>query len=70
MDEFISYLEDAGCDQDLISEICRLYTGGEKGTVISRLRRHRCMLMDELHESQEKVDRLDFVLRKISKSQS
>ncbi len=69
MDELISYLKDADCDSDLISEICRLYKGGNEGVAIQKLRRHRCVLMDELHVSQRKVDCLDFLLQKMAKSQ-
>ncbi len=67
MEQLISYLNDAGCSADCISEICRLYENGEKEMIVRKLRRHRCTLMNELHESQEKVDRLDFLLRLVSR---
>ena len=70
MDELISYLRDAGCGTDCIAEICRLCAHGEKESAVRRLRRHRRALMDELHESQRKVDCLDFLLRKLSKPQT
>ena len=68
MEELISYLNDAGCGADLIAEICRLCESGDSGMMVQKLRRHRCTLMDELHESQRKVDCLDFLLWKLSKS--
>ena len=67
MEDFISCLNDAGCDKELISEVCRLYECGDNGMVIRKLRRHRSTLMDELHSSQKKVDCLDFLLRKLAK---
>lgn len=70
MDDFIFCLNDAGCDKELISEVCRLYECGDKGMVISKLRHHRSTLMDELHSSQKKVDCLDFLLRKLAKSKN
>lgn len=70
MDELISCLNDVGCDEELISEICRLYECGDNAMVIRRLRRHRSSLMDELHGSQKKVDCLDFLLRKLTKSEN
>lgn len=68
MNEIIQNLTDAGCDEGQISEICRLYESGDYETVIQKLRRHRCGLMDKLHESQGEVDCLDFLLRKIEKA--
>ena len=70
MDELMAYLKDADCGADLIAEICRLYEHGDSEMVIRKLRRHRCALMDEVHESQRKVDCLDFLLQKITKSQN
>ncbi len=68
MEELISCLRDADCGAELISEACRLYESGERAILIARLRRRRCDLMDEMHESQRKVDCLDFLLQKISKT--
>lgn len=66
MDEMISYLQDADCSPDLISDVCRLCETGDKETAVRKLRRHRAALMDELHGSQRKVDCLDFLLRKMA----
>ena len=66
MDELITCLADAGCGEELITEVCRLYEHGDRIAVIRKLRRHRCRLMDELHGSQKKVDCLDLLLRKLS----
>ena len=67
MEELILTLQDAGCDPQRISEICQLYAHGDTQSVIKRLRRHRCELMDTVHESQKKVDCLDLLLRELSK---
>lgn len=69
MNEIIQNLTDAGCDSGQITEICRLYESGDYGAVIRKLRRHRCDLMDKLHENQGEVDCLDFFLRKVEKAQ-
>ena len=68
MDELIENLKDAGCDSEQISQLCRLYESGDLRVVIQKLRRHRCDLMDKLHERQGEVDRLDFLLRKVEKA--
>ncbi len=70
MEDFISCLTDAGCDKELISEVCRLYKRGDNEMVIRKLRHHRNILMDELHCGQKKVDCLDFLLRKLAKSEN
>ncbi len=62
-------MKDAGCDREIIIEICQLYTDGQIQDAVKVLRRHRCNLMEQLHESQSKVDCLDFLIRKMEKSQ-
>lgn len=69
MNEIIQNLTDAGCDSEQITELCRLYESGDFQAVIQKLRRHRCDLMDKLHENQGAVDCLDFFLRKVEKIQ-
>ena len=67
MDEFTLNLKDAGLKSERISEIRRLYESGDIPAVIRNLRVYRRGLMTELRKSQEKVDCLDFLLRKIGK---
>ena len=47
-------------DEDL-----RLYRAGRLEELRKALRKQRCALMDEVHESQRKVDRIDTVIRQI-----
>ena len=47
-------------DEDL-----RLYRAGRLEDLRKALRKQRCALMDEVHESQRKVDRIDTVIRQI-----
>ena len=63
-------MKDAGCDKETIGTVCRLYDGGQVEDAVKVLRRHRCALMDEVHESQSKVDCLDFLLRNIEKGRA
>lgn len=69
MEELAVNLKDAGCDAECISEICQLYEIGDMQGVIKKLYSRRCDLMNELHESQGKLDCLDFLIRKIRKNQ-
>lgn len=53
-------LKDAGCSEDIISEIisCR------KSNVQERiLKNHRAALLDEMHTSQKRIDILDYIIR-------
>lgn len=70
MDELTQSMKDAGCDKETIGTVCRLYDGGQVEDAVKVLRRHRCALMDEVHESQSKVDCLDFLLRNIEKGRA
>lgn len=57
----------AGCDMEIITKICRLYADGQVHDAVKILRRHRCHLIEQLHESQSKVDCLDFLVRQMEK---
>lgn len=63
-------MKDAGCDRKTITKICRMYADGQIQDAVKVLRWHRCHLMEQLHESQNKVDCLDFLVRRMEKSQS
>ncbi len=63
----IQNLKDAGCGPQTIEKVCKLYRSGQIPETIKMLRRHRCNLMDSLHESQGKVDCLDFLVRRMEK---
>ena len=60
-------MKDAGCDKEVITKICRLYADGQVQDAVKMLRRHRCHLIEQLHESQSKVDCLDFLVKKKKK---
>lgn len=63
----VQNLKDAGCSTDEISTICRLYDAGQVQEAVRVLRRHRCGLMDNLHESQNRVDCLDYLVYQMEK---
>lgn len=63
---FDTALKDAGCSDEYIDELCRMYESGDIQAVAVKLRRYRQVLMDKLHKSQEEVDCLDYLLRKLS----
>ena len=61
-------LKDAGCSPATVDAVCALCAAGCTAEAVAALRRHRCRLMDALHQSQEKVDRLDYLLRQLERA--
>ena len=66
----LSNLEDTGCGKDAIERAAHIYKAKDKSELVRYLKCCRCGLMDELHESQRKVDRLDFLIRRLEKSKT
>lgn len=60
-------LSDAGCSETVIREIMALSKNGRIPEALQEMKRDRCRLMDELHESGRKVDCLDFLIRQTEK---
>ena len=60
-------LSDAGCGESVIKEIIRLSENGRIAEALQKMKKDRCRLMDELHESGRKVDCLDFLIRQTEK---
>ncbi len=55
-------LRDAGCDETAIQQYFRLEeTGNVKGQ-LCLLFRHRAVLLDRLHQDQNKIDCLDYLI--------
>ncbi len=61
-------LEESG-GGDIAAEAGGLYRDGKMDGLLKLLRRKRCDLIDEMHASQRKVDRLDYVIRRAEKAQ-
>lgn len=60
-------LTDAGFSGEAISEAVRLCEAGQKKDLVRFLRVRRCDLIEELHESQKKIDRFDYIIRQTEK---
>ena len=67
-DTFLTNLEDAGCRDEEVKKAKMLYEAGDIEALIRYLRKCRCSRMDELHESQRKVDCLDYLIRQTAKT--
>ena len=54
---------DAGCGDSYIADISRLIEAGQNDEAIRKLRLCRCGMIEEMHEKQRKLDRLDHLIR-------
>ena len=63
----IDSLSDMGLTDEQKKTAKMLYGSGQKIELIRYLKKCRCSLMDEMHESQRKVDRMDLLIRKVEK---
>ena len=61
-------LSDAGFKQEVIEMAERLWEAGRTRDLIRHLRICRWELMDILHESQKRVDRVDTLIRQTEKT--
>ena len=68
LEKILSNLSDAGCGSDELMNARQLYEAGDTEALIRYFRKCRCKRMDELHESQRKVDCLDFLIRRTAKA--
>ncbi len=61
-------MKDVGCSGADIGRVHNLYEAGFEEEIVKCLRRCRCDLIEELHTSQRKVDRIDHLIRMAEKS--
>lgn len=61
-------LDGISCNEKLSDQIAALLLDGDSETARLLLRRHRKQLMDELHESEKRVDDLDLLVYQIDKA--
>ena len=69
-DRLIQGLSEAGCSQETADEVkkarIRIMMKKEElklDEMLHQMKVQRCVLIDEMHESQRKVDRMDFLIR-------
>ena len=62
-EQLIQGLSDAGCSTEAAERIGTLYEAGSYGEVLRQMKKQRCVLVEKMHESQRRVDRMDFLIR-------
>lgn len=66
----IQNLKDAGCKEDVIKRFMNYAMEGKLKQQLKLLAKHRCLLLDEIHEEQKKIDCLDYLIYKMKKQVS
>ena len=63
VERLIANMIAAGCSTSDTERVRKMHEAGMDREILTCLRRCRCDLMDELHETQRKVDRMDQIIR-------
>lgn len=63
LEKILTNLSDAGCGSDELNKAKKLYEVGDGEALIRFFRQCRSNRLEELHASQQKVDRIDFLIR-------
>ncbi len=56
-------MKDAGMSQEAVTKAIELYQRDARDELVRFLRLQRCELVEEMHESQRRVDRMDYLIR-------
>ena len=56
-------MEDAGMSHEAVTKAIELYQRDARNELVRFLRLQRCELVEEMHESQRRVDRMDYLIR-------
>ena len=63
LEKIIENMKAAGCSNTDTERVRNMHQAGLVEEIIHCLRRRRCSLMDELRDSQRRVDRMDRLIR-------
>ena len=61
-EQLMQGLKDSGCTDEAAARICALCSAGDYEAMLHQMKKQRCTLVEEMHESQRKVDRLDYLI--------
>lgn len=67
-DNILQNLKDADCPKELIEEFFRMKEAGLNNQLVQLLYTQKTRLLESLHESQKKVDCLDYLIFQINRS--
>ena len=61
-EQLMQGLKDSGCSNEAAEQICSLCSAGDYERMLHQMKKQRCALVEEMHESQKKVDRMDYLI--------
>ncbi len=67
LNAMIGCLSELGCTDEQKETAMVFFESGQISELVRYLKKCRCDLIDEMHESQRKVDRMDYLIRKAEK---
>lgn len=70
INDWICNLHELNCSDEMISQIVNLVQANDMDRACELLRQHKRVLLDELHNSENKVDLLDFLLYQMKKAKN
>ena len=59
---------DAGCTPEEAEQLCAIARQGSNADLYRKLRMVRCRHLEEIHEQQRRLDRLDLLIRNTQKT--
>ena len=68
--DWIRDLHELGCGDEVTMQIVNLVQANDMDRAAELLRQHKRILLDELHNSENKVDLLDFLLYQLKKAKN
>lgn len=67
MENLLTGMADAGCTNAEIKGAEQFMEAGSFDELTKHLRKCRCVLLEQMHESQKRVDRMDYLIRQVEK---
>ena len=61
-EQLMQGLKDSGCTDEAAAKICALCSAGDYAAMLHQMKKARCALVEEMHESQKRVDRMDYLI--------
>ena len=61
-EQLMQGLKDSGCSDEAAKRICSLCSAGDYEEMLRQMKKQRCALVEEMHESQKRVDRMDYLI--------
>ncbi len=66
-ENLLTGMADAGCTKEEIKRVGCFLKAGSFNELTKFLKQCRCALMEQMHESQKRVDRMDYLIRQSEK---